>query len=238
MIDLGVFSYAFLIGFLPVLLWLGFWLFQDGRRPEPRLLLLRAFFAGMLCVPIVIPLQQMVSTSLPIGFLTILVWAGIEEVVKFSVARFAVLGNRAVDEPIDIPVYLITVALGFAALENTLFLLSPLSGGHFEHGLITGNLRFIGATLIHVLSSATIGIALALVFFKGWRKKILYGLSGLILAILLHTIFNFTIIQSGVDWLLTVFAAVWVGIMFILLMLEKVKLLRRPPWWQKIVIRK
>ncbi len=237
MLDVSVFSYAFLIGFVPILIWVAFWLFQDRKHPEPRSLILRAFAAGMLCVAVVIPLQQAVNNLLPIGFVLIFLWAALEEVLKLVIAWLVVLRNRAVDEPVDVVIYLITVALGFAALENTLFLITPLANGELEHGLITGNLRFIGATLIHVLSTATIGVFLAFSFFKNNLAKVAYGSVGVILAVLLHTLFNFSIINTNADWLLTIFAGVWVGVTFLLLVLEKVKLLKRPAWWEKMFIK-
>lgn len=238
MLNLEAFSYAFLIGFVPIFIWLTFWLFEDRRHPEPHALIIRAFLVGMLCVALVIPLQKIVSDYLSQGPLLLLAWAGIEEIMKLLLAWAVVLRNRAVDEPLDMVIYLVTVALGFAALENTLFLVTPLANGQLEHGLITGNLRFIGATLIHVLSSAVIGVSLALVFFKGLFKKIWYGIIGVILATALHTLFNFSIINTSADWLLTVFTGVWVGIMFLLLILEKIKIIQRPAWWEKMFIKK
>ncbi|MEK7613715.1 MAG: PrsW family glutamic-type intramembrane protease [Patescibacteria group bacterium] len=248
--DIVAFSNAFLIGFVPILLWLIFWLLEDIKHPEPRKLIARAFFAGMVCVLFVIPLQKISLSIIPInlavpsevqtllGFLLIFSWAGIEEALKLFVAWLVVLRHTAVDEPIDVVIYLITVSLGFAALENTLFLITPLANGQLEHGLITGNLRFIGATLIHVLSSATIGMMLATVFFKNAPQKIAYGFIGVILASVLHAFFNFSIIVTSADWLLTIFAGVWVGITFLLLMLEKIKLLKRPAWWEKMFVKK
>lgn len=231
-------SYAFLIGFVPTLIWLFFWLFEDAARPEPRRLVARAFAAGMLAVVLVLPLQKLAANYFEVGFLLILIWAALEELMKLGLGWIAVLGNRAVDEPVDLPMYLITIALGFAALENTLFLITPLANGEFEHGLITGNLRFIGATLIHVLSTATIGGALAFAFYKGRLYKFIYGFVGVILAITLHALFNFSIISTSADLLLTIFAAVWVGILFLLLLLERVKRIVRPAWWEKLFIRK
>lgn len=236
--DVISFSYAFLIGFLPTLIWVGFWLLQDTKHPEPRHLVVRAFAAGMLGVLIVLPLEKLAVDYVTGGFFLLLLWAMIEETTKFLIAWVAVLRHRAVDEPIDILLYLITVALGFAALENTLFLAAPLMNGQFEHGLITGNLRFLGATLIHVLSTAVIGGALALAFYKSRFRQFLYGVIGVILAVLLHALFNFSIINTRADLLLTVFAAVWVGIVFLLLALERVKSIHRPAWWEKIFLRK
>ena len=62
-------------------------------------------------------------------------------------------------EPIDAMIYCIVVALGFAALENTFFIMDPLLNGEVTKGLLTGNMRFIGSTLVHIVSSASIGFA-------------------------------------------------------------------------------
>lgn len=229
---------------MPIFIWLAFWLLEDMRRPEPRGLILRAFIAGMITVILVLPLQRIALEIIPgaslqnTPFSIIFTWAAIEEILKLVVAWVVVLRHRAVNEPIDIPIYLITVALGFAALENTLFLLTPLGNGEIYTSLITGNLRFLGATLIHVLSSAVIGATLAFAFYAGHLRQLFYGAIGVILAIVLHTLFNFTIINTRADYLLTIFAGVWVGIVFLLLGLERVKLLERPAWWEKIFIKK
>lgn len=223
---------------MPVLIWLAFWLSQDLKRPEPKRLIVRAFVSGMLAVLLVLPLQKLAADMVPPGLLLVTAWAAIEEIMKLGIAWVAVLRNSAVDEPIDVPMYIITVALGFAALENTLFLLTPFASGQLESGLITGNLRFIGAALIHALSSATVAGALAFAFYKNWYTRLLYGFAGVILAIALHTLFNFSIINTGADFVLVVFSAVWVGVVFLLLALEKVKLVARPAWWEKIFIKK
>lgn len=244
MFDVEIFSHAFLVGFVPVLVWLGFWLLQDLKRPEPRALILRAFIAGMLAVFLVLPVQRIALEGIPgaslthAGFPLIFAWAAAEEIIKLLAAWVAVLRHRKVDEPIDVFVYLITVALGFAALENTLFVLTPLGNGELVTGFITGNLRFLGATLIHVLSSALIASAFAFTFYRGTATKMWYGCIGVILAVLLHTLFNFTIINTRADYVLTVFMGVWVGVVFLLLAFERVKLLKRPAWWQKMFIRK
>ncbi len=229
---------AFLIGLVPVLIWLLFWLFEDWKKPEPRWLLLLAFAAGMLAVFVSLPLEALAENFIPAGFFLVLVWAAIEELSILLLAWLTVLQRSAVDEPIDVPVYLITVALGFASVENAFFLFSPLVNGRFLDGLITGDLRFIGATLMHVLAASVIGGAFAFVFYRERDDKIVLGTAGVILAILLHATFNSLIISTGAGSVLTVFLAVWVGIAFILLALERVKNIQRPAWWEKMFMKR
>lgn len=141
-------------------------------------------------------------------------------------ALLVVFWHKAVDEPIDLIIYMIVIALGFAALENTLFIFNLLDKGLLNDSILTGNFRFIGPTLLHVLSSATVGVFLAFAFYKSARRKILYGMIGLFIAIILHAIFNFFIMSgSGGQSILGVFLFVWIGIIILFLIFEKVKLL-------------
>jgi RsiW-degrading membrane proteinase PrsW (M82 family) len=191
----------------------------------------------MLAVPLVLSLEGLAARMIPYGYTLLFVWAFVEEVMKLLLAWVFVLRNRAVDEPLDFPVYLITVALGFAALENALFLYAPLSVGNIAESAITGNLRFIGPTLIHVLGAAIIGGALAFSFFRSRFERVRLVVLGVILAATLHTYFNFLIITTGAGQILTVFLAVWVAIICVLLALERIKLLRPPAWWEKVFFR-
>jgi RsiW-degrading membrane proteinase PrsW (M82 family) len=157
-------------------------------------------------------------------------WSFIEEIMKYLAAHITVLWRHDDDEPIDPVIYMITVALGFAALENTLFLLSPLSGGNVWETILTGNLRFVGATLVHVLSSAVVGLALAVSFYKPWRTHAWYILGGVILATVLHSGFNFLILNTPEKYLLHIFAIVWVGVIAVIAGVEFVK--RIGPRWR------
>ena len=210
-------------GLFPALAWLWFWRRQDSPHPEPRKLIALAFFAGMVAVIVVIPIQKFVATLLVSQTLIFTAWSAIEEIVKYIAARTTVLRRREDDEPIDPVIYMVAVALGFAALENALFLLSPLSGNTVVQTVLTGNLRFVGATLLHVLSSATIGVALALSFYKPKREKRLYVLGGVILAIALHSAFNFLILNAAEEHLLRIFGIVWLGVVALLAVLEYIK---------------
>ena len=213
-------------GLVPALFWLWFWLREDSAHPEPRALIARSFIAGMLVVPLVLPLQQFALSHLSGAELT-LAWVTIEETLKYAAALIVVLWNKAVDEPIDAVMYMITIALGFSALENALFILGPLADGAALESALTGQFRFLGATLVHVLASATVGVAMALAFYKPRRVRILYATAGLSLGIALHTLFNFSILNARAETLLSVFLFVWLGIIALFLVFEKVKRLSR-----------
>lgn len=210
-------------GFFPALAWLWFWRREDSKHPEPRRLIALAFFAGMVTVAVVIPIQKAVAPLLAAQTLLFTAWSAIEEVVKYIAASITVLWRREDDEPIDPVIYMVAVALGFAAIENALFLLSPLAGESVLQTIMTGNLRFVGATLLHVLSSAAIGVALALAFYKSKRQKHMYAAAGVILAILLHSGFNFLILNTAEEHLLRTFGLVWLGLVGLLAVLEYVK---------------
>ena len=225
--ELSTFVYAALGGILPAILWVWFWNQEDRKHPEPTQLIVAAFLIGMVAVAAVIPLQKIAMVFLS-GTAMVLMWAAIEEVVKFLLAYFTVLSHKADDEPIDPMIYMITVALGFAAAENALFLVNPIANSGVVESILTGNFRFLGATLLHVLSSSLIGLALGLAFYKHGLIKFWYGLVGLILAIVLHGLFNFFILKSTGGELMRVFAFVWVGLILLLIAFERVKRIRKP----------
>lgn len=213
---------AILGGILPALLWLAFWLMEDRCDPEPKRYLFFCFVAGMAAVPLVLPLERSLSPHLA-GPQLLLAWAVLEEGFKFGAAYMAALRFRVFDEPLDGVIYLVTAALGFSAMENVFFLLSPAQDGDLLRTIVTGDLRFIGASLLHTLASATIGISLALSFFKSAAVRRVATLTGVILAIALHTLFNFFILKAGSDSTFVVFLIIWLGIVALLFTVEQVK---------------
>jgi len=222
-------------GLFPALVWLWFWLREDSAHPEPKRLIALAFFAGSITVGIVIPIEQFAAAYIAAHAelatilnttsqsLTFIIWAAVEEIFKFAAAAAVVLWRHEDDEPIDPIIYMVVVALGFAAAENALFLLSPLSGLTVAQTIITGDYRFVGATLLHVLASATIGGALALSFFKPRWKKTIYLTIGVILSVFLHGLFNVLIMNAEPEQMLQIFSFVWAGLIGLIAFLEYVK---------------
>lgn len=222
----SVIALACLGGFIPALFWLWFWLREDKNRPEPKLLIASAFFAGMGVVVITLPLQKLALDNFS-GTELLFVWVVIEEILKYAAALVVVLWNKAVDEPIDAIVYMITIALGFSALENALFIFTPLAEGRVVESLLTGNFRFLGATLLHVVASGTVGAAMAFAFYRPKVERVFWSTFGLCVAIVLHMLFNFFIIDATGETILTVFLFVWMGVIALFLVFEKVKLLEK-----------
>jgi protease PrsW len=152
----------------------------------------------------------------------ILIWAFAEEFLKYLAASKIAMNKPSFDEPIDAIIYMITAALGFASLENVLFSIKSFLSTGLVFGFITSNLRFIGATLLHTACSAVVGASIAFCFFHGEKRK--YNVAGgIILATILHFVFNYFIINSGGENIIKIFLPLWLGIIVIILICEKIK---------------
>ena len=224
--DIQTIIYAAIGGVVPPLLWLWFWDREDRAHPEPKRMIILTFIAGALTVPLVIPFQKYAKDILVSTPLILIAWSSIEEILKFAVAYFVVLTRKVVDEPIDMIIYMLTIALGFSALENALYLFTSLQESTTLASLYKGNSRFIGATLLHVLASSSIGVAMAFAFYKKRIFKIIITTIGLIFAIIIHSLFNISLVTYTGANINNIFIFVWIGLIFLLLAFEKVKRIR------------
>ena len=227
--DPKILGLAFLGGIIPSLLWLWFWLKEDKKNPEPKGFLTIIFIMGMVGVICVLPIQKFIQTHIGSPESQLVLWASTEEIIKYLAVLLVLYRTSYIDEPIDWPIYMITAALGFAALENVFFLIKPLEMGQNTVGLLTGQFRFLGSTLLHAVSSGILGIALGISLHIEGLKRKWYLIVGLILAIALHSVFNFFIIKIKADdgnyflELLKVFGFLWVVTIIIMLLFEKVR---------------
>jgi len=206
------YPFYILLGLLPSLVWLSFYLKKD-RRPEPNSMIIKMFLWGMALAPLAIVLELLLiwlldTRTSPMQFLaqvqpygiriilaSTLIPALVEEYLKYSAVKRKVLKNSEFDEPTDAMLYCIIVALGFAAVEN-LLILSKISFPNFSQAFGTIGLRFLGATLVHALASAIVGYWLALGILNTKKRKKLI-LVGLTLAILFHSCYNYLIITTA-----------------------------------------
>ena len=213
---------AFIGGILPSLFWLWFWL-KEEKHHEPRAIISICFVVGMIAVILVLPIQKFVQDNIHSPELQIIGWATIEEMAKYLVVIIVLYKTAYINEPMDWPMFIITTASGFAAFENMLFLVKPISLGQTTVGLLTGYLRFLGSTLLHAVSSGIIVIMAGLSFYlRDYAKKI-YIIIGFILAITLHSIFNFFIMKNSGSEFIKIFAFLWVATIINLLLFEKLR---------------
>lgn len=189
-----------LLTFLPPAVWLLFYLRED-RHPEPKLLLLLTFAAGMASAFIAMFLELvligpsgLLSPAFSMErqtFLFFLTIGLVEEYVKYLPIKFLIIGRPDFDEPVDAMIYMMTAALGFAALENALFVFPLVRQDLFAGLEVTAN-RFLGANLLHALSSGIVGFFLARAFFSPRRHH--FVALGVMLAAVLHASFNYFIL--------------------------------------------
>ncbi len=192
-----------LFGFIPSIAWLLFYLKADVH-PEPKKEILAVFLFGALAtIPAIIlevvlvdlfnelPLSPL-ATALLVNVIGV---ALIEELVKYGAVWLKeqkLNQNSQLDEPVDLVIYMIVSALGFAAIENLLFLLPIIQ---MNLAIMTSLFRALSAILLHTLCSGTIGYYLALSFCDPKRKKRLI-FKGILIASSLHGLYNLFIIKS------------------------------------------
>lgn len=226
------------LGILPPILWLLFWLRED-HHPEPKREIVFVFFAGMISVATALLLENMFlgANSIfkktfmygPVIFqmLNLLGFALIEELSKTGAAFFTAIKSKYFDEPEDGIIYLVTAALGFAAMENVLFIAGSLKVG-IGQSLVVSAFRFINAVLLHVSSAAIIGAGFAFSFYhKTHRNKdVVFAIT---LATLLHALYNYLIIKN-IESVVGQFSAtllVVMGAIIALLLFEKARRLHK-----------
>jgi len=155
---------------------------KDRYEPEPLHLLAWVFFLGAIsCIP-----AALVELLFPEGvFMSAVVAPIVEEMMKFLVVFLAVYRHPEFDEPMDGIVYATAAGLGFATLENILYVL--------EGGVVVGIIRAVASVPGHVVFACIWGFALGTAKFRPENERrglILTGLAG---AMLMHGIFNFSL---------------------------------------------
>jgi len=193
-----------IFGVLPSIVWLLFYLRKDVH-PESNRMILKIFFYGMLIAfPAILfetgllqEIKRFDFSPLVVSLLSVFVGvAMVEELLKYFVVKEKVLNSAEFDEPIDTVLYMIIAALGFAAAENILIFFSLGPAFLLGETISLTIFRFLGATFLHVLASGILGYFLAMSIYQTKHRGRLL-LLGLTLAILLHGLYNFSIIEIG-----------------------------------------
>lgn len=192
----------FVIGIAPCILWLLFYLFQD-RHPEPKKEILTVFLLGAVMTAPAVTLEKLLipviqnlelNPLLTALVIDIFVVAFVEEFFKYTAVWLkeqAINHSYELDEPVDFVIYMVVSALGFAAVENLLFLLMPDTSPLIARSLV----RSGTAILLHTLTSGILGYYMAMTFCHRERRSGIL-LSGFAIISCLHGLYNFSIMKS------------------------------------------
>ncbi|MBI3458830.1 PrsW family intramembrane metalloprotease [Candidatus Azambacteria bacterium] len=212
------YAYYLPLGFLPSFVWLLYFLKQDDHQ-EPKLIITEVFILGMISTFLAFLLQKTFIANASFGlnsgdFRFWFILAFIEEIAKFVFLYFRLSHEKEFDEIVDAMIYMVVISLGFAALENILYL-SQIIPFQLPAILNLTISRFLGATIIHALSSAFCGYfwALSLLYHRNHESLVFLGLLS---ATVLHTFFNYSILNKEyfLTILLLVFSLIISGMMF------------------------
>jgi len=119
----------------------------------------------------------------------------VEEFSKFLFVRFVLYYNKNFNEPFDGIVYAVMVSMGFATLENIMYV--------FNQGFFTGFLRLFTAVPAHATFAVIMGYFLGKAKFTH-RREIYYTFIALITATFFHGIYDYF-------WFISYVPGIWIG---------------------------
>lgn len=180
------------ISILPVILLMIYINRQDKYEKEPPGMLILAFLAGMLAIPMTL-LMVGVTNALIYSdgvFYSAFIEAGFpEELSKFIILFLIIWWNKNFNEHMDGIVYATFVGLGFACIENILYV--------FGNGFGTGIVRAIISVPGHFLFGVLMGYFLSLAKFNP-DKKLFYIVLSVLVPACVHGLFDWLLMAADV----------------------------------------
>jgi len=193
-----------LIAIAPVLVIIFYIYLKDKYEKEPKRLLLYTFLLGAFLSVIIttilyvffdyflpIPDDQIIWQQFIKAFLIV---AFVEEFSKYVIVRYYAQPKEAFNEPFDGIVYSVMVSMGFAALENIMY----VSSG----GMHVGVVRAFTAIPAHATFAVLMGYYVGMAKFS--NNKFILNLTGLALAMLFHGAYDFFLFIDFVP-------GIWIG---------------------------
>ncbi len=177
---------------------------KDKHEREPLSLLLISFIYGIFSALITLVISWPVNALFVLRandvvhefYSAFFKVALVEEFSKFLFVRFILFPNKNFNEPFDGIVYAVMVSMGFATLENVLYV--------FEYGYETAILRMFTAVPAHATFGVLMGYFLGKAKFTH-SKQILYSLIALMAATFFHGAYDYF-------WFIAQIKGIWAGI--------------------------
>ena len=205
-----------ILAIIPGFLICFFILRQDKYEKEPYLNLGISFVLGMLVTGVAYGIEkwgddqmqlytaeQNIDTYEHFGILMLsafVITALTEEVLKFLALIVFAYQRDDFNEPMDGIVYSVMIAMGFATVENILYT---------QYGWRTTLVRAFTAIPAHAVFGIIIGYYAGLAKFKP-NQQVKYLLTGLAIAVFVHGLYDFFIIQEYQEWMMILATAVLV----------------------------
>jgi RsiW-degrading membrane proteinase PrsW (M82 family) len=143
---------------------------------------------GLWVVP-----EGMAKPALYTFIYAFLVVAFTEEMWKYLVVRWMVYWRRNFNEPFDGIMYCVAASLGFAAIENVMYVT--------EGGIGVGVMRMFTSVPGHAMMGVVMGYFMGRARFKykGFRAWI-ERMIGFSLAVIIHGLYDFSLMVEHWDW--------------------------------------
>jgi len=181
--------YLLVIALAPVLIILFYIYIRDKYEKEPLSLLIKSLVIGILITIPVIFVESLLSKMwngesgiMNAGYRAFVVAGFTEELFKFVALFWLIWKHKEFDEKFDGIVYAVFISLGFAAIENILYV--------YEYGADIGYLRAFTAVPAHAVFGVVMGFYFALAkFSKKYNSYFL--IKALLVPVLLHGFYDF-----------------------------------------------
>ena len=176
---------------------------KDKHEREPIGLLTKSFFYGMGSVVVTLLISYPLSLYIPMddqdltqqAFHAFIIVALVEESSKYLFVRGILFRNPNFNEPFDGIVYSVMVSMGFATLENLMYVV--------DGGWGVAVFRMFTAVPAHASFAVLMGYYLGLAKFVHHKSH--YGWYGLGLAVLFHGAYDYFIFIAQVE-------NIWAGV--------------------------
>jgi protease PrsW len=193
-----------IISLSPVAIIAGYIWIRDKYEREPLRMLLLALLAGILIVFPVLAVEGIISSvGEALDGIASAAWRAFavasftEESFKYIVLFLLIWKSREFNDKYDGIVYSTYIALGFAGVENFLYVM--------QEGYATGMVRAFTAVPAHAIFGIIMGFYFGLAKFYP-KKRSSMKLKALFIPMFLHGIYDF-ILMTGIEWLWIVFLA-------------------------------
>lgn len=206
---------SLIVALLPVLLFL-IWIYKkDKYNKEPIKDLVKFYIIGVMISFVAIVIERkLVDFNVFEGiysqlYLSFLVAGTTEEFLKAIVLTIVLFKDNKFNEKIDGIIYSVVLSLGFASIENIIYLFYETENLIYQVGILRSVIAIPG----HIMFGIMMGYYISKAKFSDTKsEKINNIFKAIIIPIILHAIFDF-ILMIGERWSIILFI-VYIGLLY------------------------